>query len=168
MARYYEETALIEFVKERTPTINGETTMECVERAIREAPTANVVPKSEGESINPIQEAIEQKKKESKGLALGALNELLDEKDAEIKRLKAENKTLQGNLVIWKQDRFNLYQRLELYKMAREKVAREIFEEMQSCLIQRHWNGLNIVSFEFDAVKYAELKKKYTESEDKE
>ena len=49
MARYYEETALIEFVKERTPTINGETTMECVERAIREAPTADVVPKSEVE-----------------------------------------------------------------------------------------------------------------------
>ena len=47
MARYYEETALIEFVKERTPTINGETTMECVERAIRKAPTADVVPKSE-------------------------------------------------------------------------------------------------------------------------
>lgn len=49
MARYYEETALIEFVKERTPTINGETTMECVERSIREAPTADVVPKSEVE-----------------------------------------------------------------------------------------------------------------------
>lgn len=47
------------------------------------------------------------------------------------------------------------------------EVAREIFEEMQSCLIQRHWNGLDIVSFEFDAVKYAELKKKYTESEGK-
>lgn len=51
MARYYEETALIEFVKERTPTINGETTMECVERAIRDAPTADVVPKSEVEKI---------------------------------------------------------------------------------------------------------------------
>lgn len=49
----------------------------------------------------------------------------------------------------------------------RKKVAREIFEEMQSCLIQRHWNGLDIVSFEFDAVKYAELKKQYTESEGK-
>lgn len=47
MQRYYEETALIEFVKKYTPTINGETTMECVERAIREAPTADVVPKSE-------------------------------------------------------------------------------------------------------------------------
>ena len=45
----------------------------------------------------------------------------------------------------------------------RAEVAREIFEEMQSCLIQRHWKGLDIVSFEFDAVKYAKLKKKYTE-----
>lgn len=52
------------------------------------------------------------------------------------------------------------------YLVAKQEVAREIFEDMQSCLIQRHWNGLDIVSFEFDAVKYAELKKKYTESED--
>lgn len=43
MARYYEEAALIEFVKRYTPYINGETTMICVERAIREAPTADVV-----------------------------------------------------------------------------------------------------------------------------
>ena len=47
MARYYEETALIEFVKQYTPTIEGETTLECVERAIRYAPTADVVPKKE-------------------------------------------------------------------------------------------------------------------------
>lgn len=47
MARYYEETALIEFVKQYTPHINGENTMQCVERAIRNAPTADVVPKSE-------------------------------------------------------------------------------------------------------------------------
>ena len=47
MARYYEETALIEFVKQYTPTIEGETTLECVERAIRNAPTADVVPKKE-------------------------------------------------------------------------------------------------------------------------
>jgi hypothetical protein len=47
MALYYEETALIEFVKQYTPTIEGETTLECVERAIRNAPTADVVPKKE-------------------------------------------------------------------------------------------------------------------------
>lgn len=47
MARYYESKTLIEFVKKYTPHINGETTMECVERAIREAPTADVVPKRE-------------------------------------------------------------------------------------------------------------------------
>ena len=43
MARYYEESALLEFVKKYTPTIGGETTMECVERAIRNSPTADVV-----------------------------------------------------------------------------------------------------------------------------
>lgn len=52
MARYYEETALIEFVKKYTPTINGETTMKCVARSIREAPTADVVPKSEVDMLH--------------------------------------------------------------------------------------------------------------------
>ena len=47
MARYYEETALIEFVKQYTPSIEGETTLECVERAIRNAPTADFVPKKD-------------------------------------------------------------------------------------------------------------------------
>lgn len=44
----------------------------------------------------------------------------------------------------------------------KSEVAREIFKEMQSCLVMRHWHGHDILSFEFDAVKYAELKKKYT------
>ena len=43
MAIYYEQKSLISFVKENTPTINGETTLECVERAIKNAPTADVV-----------------------------------------------------------------------------------------------------------------------------
>ena len=51
MARYIDADKLIEFVKEHTPTINGETTMECVQRAIRNAPTADVVPKSEVEAL---------------------------------------------------------------------------------------------------------------------
>ena len=49
MARYYEETALIEFIKQYTPTIEGETTLECVEVSIRHAPTADVAPSVEVE-----------------------------------------------------------------------------------------------------------------------
>lgn len=136
--------------------------------SVKNLPIADVVPKSEVESINPIQEAIEQKKKENKESALGVLNELLDEKDAEIKRLKAENKTLQGELVIWKQDRFNLYQRLELYKIAREKVAREIFEEIDKIrTIERAAHKRGVEDCYNSDSEYAELKKKYTESEDK-
>lgn len=43
MARYYNAETLLEFVKQNTPHIDGETTMKCVERAIKEAPTADVV-----------------------------------------------------------------------------------------------------------------------------
>ena len=37
---YIERGALIEFVKEHTPNINGDTTMRCVERALKNAPVA--------------------------------------------------------------------------------------------------------------------------------
>lgn len=49
MPRYYESETLIDFIKQNTPHINGETTIACVERAIREAPTADVAPRAEVE-----------------------------------------------------------------------------------------------------------------------
>ena len=155
MARYIDADKLIEFAnnhKDKMIDAND----------IARFPRANVVPKSEVESINPIQEAIEQKKKENKESALGVLNELLDEKDAEIKRLKAENKTLQGELVIWKQDRFNLYQRLELYKIAREKVAREIFEKIDQAIAKQY--PIYTVKSIIKSLDY--VKNKCAESED--
>lgn len=51
-----------------------------------------------------------------------------------------------------------------LYKQCYRKstdVAREIFKEIQSYCIGRRWRDRDIVSFEIDAVKYVELKKKY-------
>ena len=51
MAEYYEAETLLEFVKQNTPHIDGETTMKCVERAIRNAPTADVVEVKHGEWI---------------------------------------------------------------------------------------------------------------------
>ena len=145
---------------------------------IDNAPTADVVPKGEVESINPIQEAAEQKKKEDKENTLGVLHDLLNEKDAEIKRL-------QNELVIWKQNRFNFYQKLELHKMAREKVAREIFEEIEKEIkksLAEHNNKKlqyniddalfhlyhGITASQMGMLDFiAELKKKYTGSEDK-
>jgi hypothetical protein len=59
MPRYYEAQALIEFVKQFSPSINGETTLECVERAIRNAPTADVVPRSEVERLTIELEAMQ-------------------------------------------------------------------------------------------------------------
>ncbi len=64
MARYYEETALIEFIKQYTPNIEGETTLECVERAIlNAAPTADVAPKSEvaREILSDLKKAVHDK-----------------------------------------------------------------------------------------------------------
>ena len=40
---YIEKETALEFVLNNTPHINGETTMKCVERAIKAIPTADVV-----------------------------------------------------------------------------------------------------------------------------
>ena len=49
--RFANVETMVEFVKKYTPCINGETTMECVERSIRNAPTIEVVPKELYEQI---------------------------------------------------------------------------------------------------------------------
>jgi hypothetical protein len=77
--------------------------------------------------------------------------------DQECGKFKAENEKLKGDLVVWKQDRFNLYQRLELYEITRQKVAREIFEEIEN---NAFVYGVNFV---ISKETLAELKKKYTE-----
>jgi formylmethanofuran dehydrogenase subunit E len=51
MAEFYNAETLLEFVKQNTPHINGETTIKCVERAIKEAPTADVVEVKHGEWV---------------------------------------------------------------------------------------------------------------------
>jgi hypothetical protein len=51
MAKYYEAETLLEFVKQYTPHFDGETTMQCVVKAIKEAPTADVAEVKHGEWI---------------------------------------------------------------------------------------------------------------------
>lgn len=71
---------------------------------------------------------------------------------------KSEVDKLKSDLIVWKQNRFNLYQTLECYEMARQKVAREIFEEIEECCVSKFGNTLLFIPENF-----AELKKKYTE-----
>ena len=42
MAKFYNADTLLEFVKNNTPHMDGNTTMQCVEWSIKEAPTADV------------------------------------------------------------------------------------------------------------------------------
>ena len=49
---YANVETLLEFVKNNTPNINGETTMACVVRAIKEAPTADVVEVKHGQNLS--------------------------------------------------------------------------------------------------------------------
>ena len=49
---YIERETALEFVLNNTPHINGETTMKCVARAIKEVPTADVVEVRHGEYHN--------------------------------------------------------------------------------------------------------------------
>ena len=53
------------------------------------------------------------------------------------------------------------------YRKASE-VAREIFEEIEASAKVKYWRGGGLVVFEVNGEDFAELKKKYTESEDTE
>ena len=62
-ARYYNADTLIEFVRLYTPHFNGKTTMQCVERAINEAPAVDVVSKSE---VDRLQNSLDISRKETR------------------------------------------------------------------------------------------------------
>lgn len=79
-----------------------------------------------------------------------------------LEETKAEVEKLQNELVIWKQNRFNLFQRLECYEMVRQKVAREIFEELDN--LKKQYIKGDIDEHKF-IVRLFLLKKKYTEGE---
>ena len=51
------------------------------------------------------------------------------------------------------------------YRKASE-IAREIFEEIESCLWSETQYGDSKLCFEINSAKYAELKKKYTEEDE--
>ncbi len=82
---------------------------------------------------------------------------------------KSEVEKLNNELMIWKQDRFNLYQRLELYEITRQKVAREIFEEIEKLIYSECFSiraDRVIEGRIIDGEMLAELKKKYTEDKE--
>lgn len=118
-------------------------------------PTAEDVPKSE---VDILKSLITYKEEE-------AYNKGYEDGKAD---MQSEVEKLQNELVIWKQNRFNLFQRLECYEMARQKVASEIFEEIQKSIVH---NILHNESYSFEGVidcitkDLDELKKKYTEGE---
>lgn len=149
MPRYIEETEIYKLVEP-----SGIAKVHCVQ--IDELPRADVVPKSEAEKL--VQD----------GTRLVQENETLKDNNEHLavilEETKAEVEKLQNELVIWKQNRFNLFQRLECYETARQKVASEIFAEIETLL------ALNILVGDVFTGKYfdadlendlAELKKKY-------
>ena len=89
--------------------------------AIENLPTADVVPKSELEQLKRNLEQCENGYSQELHLARCQLADA-----------KTEVEKLQKELEIWKQNRFNLFQRLGCYEMAKQKIASEIFEEIES------------------------------------
>lgn len=131
MPRYYEAEALIEFVKQFSPNINGETTLECVERAIRNAPIADVVPRSE----------VDRLEKE-----LAKCYEELDKSTdfyCSFTQSKIQNCPIQAEI-----------------EKAKQEVAREIFEELGEVFLTIPIKGREKATI-VDFKRYAELKKKY-------
>ena len=75
---------------------------------------------------------------------------------------KSEVEELKADLEVWKQNRFNIFQMLELYKMTEQEVASEIFAEIDRAVenAELEWGTICGVK-----LCIAELKKKYTEGE---
>ena len=74
MAKYYNAEELLEFVKQNTPHIDGETTTQCVERAIKNAPTADVVEVKHGHFVRNERNIPKMREFHEKGKAL-SMNE---------------------------------------------------------------------------------------------
>lgn len=98
------------------------------------------------------------------GTRLGQENETLKDNNEHLavilEETKAEVEKLQNELVIWKQNRFNLFQRLECYETARRKLASEIFAEIESkkMFLKDCVGNMGVVVLFKDIT---ELKKKY-------
>lgn len=52
MAEYIERSEAIEFIKHNTPNINGETTVKCVVRSLKNVPAADVAEVKHGKWIS--------------------------------------------------------------------------------------------------------------------
>lgn len=145
MARYIEETEIYKLVEP-----HGTAKVHCSQ--IDELPRADVVPKSEVEQMvqgcTRLVQENETLKDNNEHLAV-----ILEETKAEVEKL-------QNELVIWKQNRFNIFQRLECYETARQKVASEIFAEIERLMLDGAIGGKYPAKI-INPDKYAELKKKY-------
>lgn len=92
--RFANIETIVEFVKKYTPCINGETTMECVEQSIRNAPTIEVVPKELYEQILWERNiAMEQLEEYGIGFASKKKNEVEAKPVAHGKNLSTDNPT---------------------------------------------------------------------------
>lgn len=172
MAIYYEQQSLISFIKEHTPTINGETTLECVERANKNAPAADVVSKNESREINSTWAAI-----------YAAAHEKWEKAYEQIEYtlrgvMHSVDKWLEGDELIDDEVNRAITMRektLQIIENTKSEVAREIFEEIEA-LATKHLALLEIINPQVSAVAAggkhafdlvlaltAELKKKYTE-----
>lgn len=169
MPRYYESESLIDFVKQNTPHINGETTMECVERAIQKAPTAYVVPKSEVERLTVELEAMRT--------AANSYKMHYENAKAEVKALTENNITAKypncvlGSYYAILTKSLEDYDKLiaDISAETKAEVAREIFEDISKASVDWGCYCLTLSKGAFLAEDVNrtlnELKKKYIDGD---
>ena len=117
-----------------------------VVQTIEALPSADVVPKSEVDRLNSVMKDMD----EQRAYTINMLGESLEKAKREVERLQGRVNRLKK----YDEER-DIALHARLIAETREKVAREIFEDLQGLLIMRI--GVN------QAI--AELKKKYTEGE---
>ena len=159
MAEYISRNELLKAVQSNVAEAHNERCAQLLE-AILNAPSADVVPKSEVEQLKRNLEQCENGYSQELHLARCQLADA-----------KSEVEKLQKELEIWKQNRFNLFQRLGCYEMAKQKIASEIFAEIDKKLNKARLDCRRVLNSEgvlyVSAIRgiISELEKKYTEGE---
>jgi hypothetical protein len=88
-----------------------------------------------------------------------------------VKNLRTADAVPSEELELWQNERFNYYQRSAFYWMTRQKIAREIFEEIENNLkeLKDDYRLLDdmreVCAVRYAMARVAELKKKYTEGD---
>ena len=165
MARYIDADELLQNLPDDLPY------KASVKRVLIQAPTANVVPRVEVDrleyTLTGIMHSVD-KWLDGEELKQDEVNRAITMREKTLRIVEQYQEKLEDYKDCWYKihDSYNADCR-ESYNIGRQEVAREIFEEIEE-LLNHHYTAWDFCYYDDELGEdFAELKKKYTESEGK-